>query len=219
MTDNLLLLRRPQDSTSRAYFSPVAPFVGDLKWSTRSTDAYGWMVCDGRSLSVQEHPYLFDVIGYSFGGEDDTFNLPDPRGRVPGIIGAGSGLTSRDLGDVTGSERHTLSLDEMPAHTHSGTTSENGSHTHTSNSTTSLGLMTNSTGGSNTADSGDGGVGEPNVFASAVQLAIDSVSNHSHTYTTSTRGADASHNNMQPTIFLGNILIFVEPFYEPASNQ
>lgn len=63
---------------------------------------------------------MYEVIGRAFGGAPDpnTFNLPDLRGRV--AVGAGSGedLTPRELGKTGGEEKHTLTIDEMPKHTH-----------------------------------------------------------------------------------------------------
>lgn len=118
------------------------PTVGDTKTSVVSVDHLGWLVCDGRSLNVSEWRLLFSIIGYQFGGSGATFRLPSPAGRVMGIAGSGSGLTPRAIGDVSGSETHTLTIDEMPAHnhaitdpghTHTGTTSINGAHTHTTN--------------------------------------------------------------------------------------
>jgi microcystin-dependent protein len=45
----------------------------------------GWLLCDGGSVLQADYPALFDVIGvtYGDGGSNDTFNLPDLRGRFP----------------------------------------------------------------------------------------------------------------------------------------
>ena len=96
----------------------------------------GWMLCDGREISIEEYQGLYDLIGTTYGAGDSafwaqvfypatTFNIPDLRGRT--IIGSDdmggmeSGLlTNHDgsLGEVGGAERHQLSLDEIPAHSH-----------------------------------------------------------------------------------------------------
>ena len=106
------------------------PMIGDTKISNVNTDHLGWLICDGRSLTVSGYTFLFNVIGYQFGGSGGTFNLPDPAGRVPGIAGAGSGLTVRDIGDSIGEETHVLDISEMPQHVHTGQTDPSGTHIH-----------------------------------------------------------------------------------------
>ena len=50
-------------------------------------EAWGWMVCDGRSLKASEYPELFVALGYLYGGSDETFNIPDMRGMFLRGIG------------------------------------------------------------------------------------------------------------------------------------
>lgn len=105
--------------------------IGEYKWSARADDFSGWLKCDGRSLSREEYPELFEIMGTTFGSNDaDTFKLPDLRGRVLGCAGQGVGLTNRALGTVLGAETHTLTSGEMPNHTHTATSSTEGSHNH-----------------------------------------------------------------------------------------
>jgi microcystin-dependent protein len=99
----------------------IAPVhIGDLKYSSRNTDDDQWFICDGRSMSVNDYPVLFSMIGYNFGGSGDTYNLPDTRSRVLGTIGQeeDSDLSSRSLGQKVGSEKHKLELSEIPNHNH-----------------------------------------------------------------------------------------------------
>lgn len=83
----------------------------------------GWFNCDGSILLRTQYPDLFNAIGYTysttFGGSDLSFNIPDLQGRVAVGSGSGSGLTTRNLGNKGGAETHTLTINEMPAHTHS----------------------------------------------------------------------------------------------------
>jgi microcystin-dependent protein len=89
---------------------------------------------DGRSLSITDYAELFGIIGETFGSNSsDTFNIPDCRGRTLGAAGQGSGLSSRSIGDAVGSEHHILTTNEMPRHTHTGTTSTIGGHSHAYN--------------------------------------------------------------------------------------
>lgn len=205
--------------------------VGEYKWSCRKQDYNGWLLCDGRELSTTEYPELFQVIGYSFGGHGTIFNLPNLFGRVMGCVGKGSGLSDRNLGDAIGSETHVLTEAEIPGHTHKGTTTVNGSHNH-NGSTSVNGLHTHSTNGNggqgglglctadgqNTAISTDNGTGELNVFTTPRAIQVNGTGDHSHnittdgththTFTTAVTGLGQSHDNMQPTLYAGNVFIF-----------
>jgi len=85
----------------------------------------GWFECDGRLLNKNDYSDLFGSIGYTYGGSGNNFNIPDIRGRVPVGAGSGSGLTARNLGSTGGEEQHTLTVSEMPTHTHSLTRKSN----------------------------------------------------------------------------------------------
>jgi microcystin-dependent protein len=78
----------------------------------------GWLLCDGQPYSTSTYARLFSIIGYTFGGSGGTFNVPDCRGRVSVGAGAGAGLTNRALGSKFGEESHTISLTELPVHSH-----------------------------------------------------------------------------------------------------
>lgn len=64
--------------------------VGDYKYSTKTEDFNGWLLCDGRSLNKNDYFRLFEKIGFSFGGGGLFFNLPDYRGKILGMIGQGT---------------------------------------------------------------------------------------------------------------------------------
>lgn len=78
----------------------------------------GWLVCDGSAVSRTTYARLFAAIGTLHGAGDGsaTFNLPDRRGRV-GVGKAASGQFST-VGSKPGVEEVTLTVDQMPAHTH-----------------------------------------------------------------------------------------------------
>lgn len=104
----------------------VSPFAGAVVPT-------GWVLCDGRSLVTTQFSALFAAIGYTFGGSGSTFNVPDMRGRtVVGMddygalssAGAANRLTNVAAdarGGVLGSESHTLTTAELPAHSHAFT--------------------------------------------------------------------------------------------------
>ena len=173
-----------KDATNKEYVDRLLD-VGDIKMSVRNGDFYGWLKCDGRSLSRTTYAALFAIIGTSFGSiNGSSFNLPDCRGRVLGTLGQGGGLTNRTLGTTVGAETHTLTTGEIP------------SHSHTSNASGgTLGLMTSN--GANTASGGlDFTTGEPNLYASPSALTINST------------GDGDAHNIMQPTVFMGHVYIY-----------
>lgn len=79
-----------------------------------------WLVCDGSSVAIDDYPDLYTVIGSTYGAALPTFfRLPDLRGRSAAGAGTGSGLSPVSVGDYYGEQDHTLSVLEMPAHTHS----------------------------------------------------------------------------------------------------
>lgn len=185
--------------------------VGDVKMSAVGVDHMGWLICDGRFLNVADWRALHNAIGYQFGGSGATFRLPNPAGRVLGAIGSGSGLTPRTLGDSVGTETHTLTIAEMPAHKHgsvdvtgntdgNGLTTINGAHNH--------GGSTGETGSAPESETTAAGLYTgPVVAGSGVHShTISTDGNHIHTM--GSTGGGAEHNNMQPTLFIGNTFIY-----------
>jgi microcystin-dependent protein len=74
----------------------------------------GWALCNGQLLPINQNQALFSLLGTTFGGDGRVnFALPDLRARVP--IHAGNGHT---LGERGGEQAHTLSIAELPTHTH-----------------------------------------------------------------------------------------------------
>lgn len=95
------------------------PFIGEIRWVAFNFAPRGWATCDGQLLSIAQNTALFSLLGTTYGGNGQTtFALPDMRGRAPVHPGQGPGLTLRDLGEVGGSEAVTLTLSEMPLHSH-----------------------------------------------------------------------------------------------------
>jgi len=74
----------------------------------------GWMFCEGQLLPISENETLFQLIGTTYGGDgESTFALPDLRGRVP--IHQGNGFI---LAETGGAEEITLTVNQIPAHSH-----------------------------------------------------------------------------------------------------
>jgi microcystin-dependent protein len=91
------------------------PFLGEIRIFGFNFPPKGWAFCNGQLLSIQQNAALFAVLGTVFGGNGvQTFALPNMQGRTPAH--AGSGFV---LGQTAGEELHTLSMSEIPGHTHS----------------------------------------------------------------------------------------------------
>jgi microcystin-dependent protein len=74
----------------------------------------GWMFCEGQLLPISEYETLFNLIGTTYGGDgQSTFALPDLRGRIP--LHQGNGFT---LAETGGAEEITLTVSQIPSHTH-----------------------------------------------------------------------------------------------------
>ncbi len=79
-----------------------------------------WAFCQGQIMKIYDNQELFSILANIFGGDGRTsFALPDLRGRTPVGTGQVPGLTPRQLGEQFGTEHNTLSVSQMPAHTHS----------------------------------------------------------------------------------------------------
>ncbi|MET0392922.1 MAG: tail fiber protein [Chitinophagaceae bacterium] len=97
------------------------PFIGFITAVPFPFDSHpDWLLCDGRELPASGiYQKLYSVIGNAFGGtRDQTFRLPDLRGRVLVGQGKGEGLSRYQVGDTGGATQVTLTEAHLPAHTH-----------------------------------------------------------------------------------------------------
>lgn len=95
------------------------PFVGEIRMFAGNFAPRGWAFCDGQLLAVSQNDALFSLFGTIYGGDGrTTFGLPDLRGRIPIHPGSGPGLSPRQLGARGGAENATLTVNQLPSHTH-----------------------------------------------------------------------------------------------------
>ena len=95
------------------------PYVGEIRMFAGNFAPAGWAFCAGQLLAIAENDVLFNLIGTTYGGDGQTtFALPDLRGRIPIHQGTGAGLTPRPLGEGSGVETVTLTVNQSPSHTH-----------------------------------------------------------------------------------------------------
>jgi microcystin-dependent protein len=93
------------------------PFVGEIRLFAGNFPPQGWSFCDGQLMSIAENVVLFQLIGTTYGGDgQNTFALPDLRGRVP--VHQGIGQSSYVVGQQGGAETVTVTAGQMPAHRH-----------------------------------------------------------------------------------------------------
>lgn len=90
------------------------PYVGEIRMFAGNFAPAGWMFCDGSLLPISEYETLFQLIGTTYGGDgQSTFALPDLRGRLP--IHQGNGMALAENG---GAEQITLTVQQIPGHSH-----------------------------------------------------------------------------------------------------
>jgi microcystin-dependent protein len=90
------------------------PFLSEIRIMSFVFAPKGWALANGQLLPINQNQALFSLLGTTFGGDGRVnFALPDLRGRTP--IHVGSGHT---LGERGGEPAQTLSIAELPQHTH-----------------------------------------------------------------------------------------------------
>lgn len=183
----------------------------------------GWVLCDGSSLSRSGYAALFDVLGTSYGSVNTTtFRVPDFRGRVPvgsdpnNLRVSSSNATAR--GGSGGVDRVTLTLGQMPrhthsspAHTHTGQTTVGGRHFHGNNDV--FGFLGAAVRGTTLHPGrfyveGRAGGGWDYSWGTTTQE-----SSHRHSFTTNARsvsinhtGGSEPHSNMMPYLTVAYII-------------
>ena len=97
------------------------PYIGEIRmfgFGTRGAPD-GWQACDGSLLPIAQYDAFFALIGTTYGGDgQQTFGVPDLRGRLPIHQGQGPGLSNYVIGQRAGTETVTVLATQMPAHTH-----------------------------------------------------------------------------------------------------
>ncbi len=95
------------------------PFVGEIRMFAGNFAPRGWAYCDGQLLAVSQNDALFSLLGTIYGGDGrTTYGLPDLRGRIPIHAGDGAGLSNRRLGAKLGTEKETITVNQLPSHSH-----------------------------------------------------------------------------------------------------
>jgi microcystin-dependent protein len=92
-----------------------SPFIGEIRMFAGNFAPANWALCQGQILPISQNDALFNLIGTTYGGDGQTtFSLPNLSSRVP--VHQGSGFI---MGEVAGEEQVTLTVQQIPQHTHS----------------------------------------------------------------------------------------------------
>ena len=166
------------------------PFIAEVRIFAGNFAPRGWAFCDGQLLPVSQNTALFSLLGTVFGGDGrTTVGLPDMQGRAPMHTGRGPGLTSRRLGQKIGAETATLSVNQIPRHTHT---------LRSSNEDAEEEGEKNPANGATARMQSNQAIYGP---ASSLQaMASESIAS---------RGGGDAHNNMQPYLALNYIIALV----------
>lgn len=96
-------------------------FIGTIIGWAPNFAPKGWAFCQGQILSISQNTAMFSLLGTTYGGNGTTsFGLPNLGGRLPVGAGQSGGTSLYRLGEISGTETVTLTVAEMPSHTHSG---------------------------------------------------------------------------------------------------
>ncbi|SMH55355.1 phage tail protein [Mesorhizobium australicum] len=103
----------------RQAFADSSPYVGEVIIVPYNFCPSGWAEANGGLLSISQNDVLFALYGTTFGGDGvSTFGLPDLRGRLPIHAGTGPGLSTYVIGQMGGTESITLTVGNLPPHSH-----------------------------------------------------------------------------------------------------
>lgn len=163
-----------------------SPYLGELRIFSFNFAPQSWAQCNGQLLAINQNQALFSLLGTTYGGNGQTnFGLPDLRGKVPMHRG------NHTQGESAGQEVHTVTLGEMPAHTHIAQASSNGP---------TVATVAGNFWASNTGFA-------PYGTAANIAMSPAAVSNI---------GGSQAHNNMSPFLVL-NICITLQGIF-PSRN-
>jgi microcystin-dependent protein len=173
------------------------PFLSELRIFSFGFPPKGWALCAGQLLPINQNQGLFSLLGTTYGGDGRVnFGLPDLQGRVP--IHMGSGHT---LGERGGEQGHTLSISEIPTHTHVMQAipqdSDTGAAGHVPAAGDALAQGHSSIAG--------GGTNPVNVYGTTSFVAMNAA-------TVGNVGGSQAHLNMQPFLVL-NICIALQGIF------
>ena len=95
------------------------PFIGTVEPFAFNYAPFGWALCQGQLMQIQQNTALYALIGTTYGGDGKTtFGIPDLRSRIVVGMGQAAGLSNYPIGSKGGVETVTLDMTTMPSHNH-----------------------------------------------------------------------------------------------------
>lgn len=101
-----MYLRFLSEEDCREMIGAIIPYM-------TAAPPFGCLVCDGTPYQRVDYPELYAALDPVYRVDADWFYVPDLRNRT--VIGASD---DHAIGAFGGSETHELTLEELPAHTH-----------------------------------------------------------------------------------------------------
>jgi len=102
------------------------PYIGEIRMFAGNFAPVGWAFCNGQLMSIAENDTLFVLLGTTYGGDgEETCALTNLQSRVPVHVGTGPDGTTYQIGEMAGTESETLTIQQIPNHTHPLTASGN----------------------------------------------------------------------------------------------
>lgn len=174
-------------------------YLAEIRMFAGNFPPRAWAFCHGQLLSIAQYDALFSLLGTTYGGDGQTtFGLPDLRGRIPIGTGQGPGLSNIVLGQLSGIETVTLTVNQIPVHSHALNASANGP------------TLNTASGNLFASQSRSNGETMPNVYTAETNSVAMSPSAIGNT------GGSQPFSNLQP--YLGiNFVICMEGIY-PSRN-
>jgi len=177
----------------------TSPYIGEVRMFAGNFAPLNWALCNGQQLSIASNPTLYQLIGTTYGGDGvNTFNLPNLQSRICVGQGQGPGLQNYTMGQMAGSEQVTLTVANLPAHSHTLSASQN-----TVNTNLPSGNLTGA------------GVSSP-TKANFYTIGTPSQTNNLNAATVSNSGGSQPHDNRMPLLCVTFIIALYGIF--PTQN-
>lgn len=160
----------------------MEPYVGEIRMFAGNFAPVGWLLCNGSLQSISQNEALYTLLGTTYGGDGQTtFAVPDLRGRVPVGQGVSRTGTNYVMGMQAGSETVSLTINQMPSHSHTP--------------------LASSTATTTSPEGAVWGTGDTQEY---VQLGTSNVAMNPGSV--SGNGGSQPHNNMMPFLPIGFII-------------
>lgn len=190
--------------------------IGSIICYAGQTNPPGWLFCNGGEVLKTTYPNLYAIISDNYGisSNPDYFVLPNLKEKIP--MGS-SGETNFQLANIGGNKTVTLDTNQLPTHTHTGTTDSSGDHNHTASDSGHAHLYNDAYFAEN---SGQGQykygtsagtdwdndyiyrTPTPTTYTGYANITVGNNGSHTHTFTTNASGSGNPINILNPYLVL-----------------